>query len=111
MIKFISWKQCGHIKYPCILCIWESCARDEFWVTNEWPTRSDLTVGKTNIINNPVVPREKIEVPSHHIKLDLIRQFVKTLPVEGRCFNYLCRLFSQMNKEKLIAREFNGPQI
>ena len=40
-----------------------------------------------------------------------MKQFVKTLPVHGNCFNYICRVFPGMSNEKLKAGIFDGFQI
>ena len=39
-----------------------------------------------------------------------MKQFVKALPVDGNCFNYICRVFPGMSNEKLKAGIFDGPQ-
>ena len=40
-----------------------------------------------------------------------MKQFVKVLPVDGCCFNYICNFFPGMSNEKLKARVLKGPQI
>ena len=42
-----------------------------------------MRVGEANVINEPLVAREKIIIVPLHIKLSLMKQFVKTLPVTG----------------------------
>ena len=46
-----------------------------------------------------------------HIKLDIMKQFVKALPEAGNCFNYICRSFPGISKGKVKAEIFDGPQI
>ena len=70
-----------------------------------------MTVNEANIINEPLVPRGKIIISPLHIKLKLMKQFVKALPVDSCCFNYICNFFPGMNNEKLKAGVFDGPQI
>ena len=70
-----------------------------------------MRVGEANVINEPLVSREKIIIPPLHIKLDLMKQFAKTLPVTEDGFNYICRAFSVLTIEKLKAGIFDGPQI
>ena len=57
------------------------------------------------------MPREKIIFPPLHIKLGLMKQYVKTLSKEGDCFRYLCASFPELSEEKLKAGVFDGPQI
>ena len=70
-----------------------------------------MTVNEANIINEPLVHRDKIIIPPLHIKLGLMKQFVKASPVDGCCFNYICNFFPGMSNEKLKAGVFGGSQI
>ena len=64
----------GYTKYPCFLCYSDSCATKQYW-----PAREDLAVGDKNLINEPLVNRDRIILPPLHIKLSLMKQFVKAL--------------------------------
>ena len=66
---------------------------------------------KLNIFNEPLVNRDRIILPLLHIKLGLIKQFVKALDQHGDCFLYICRVFPQLTIEKLKAGIFGWPQI
>lgn len=46
------------------------------------PTRSDLKSRDPNILQEPLVDKTKI-IPLMHMKLSLMKQFVKTLPTDG----------------------------
>ena len=70
-----------------------------------------MRVGEANDINKTLVVREKIIIPTLHIKLGLMKQIVKILPVIGDCFNYICRAFLALTIEKLKAGIFDGPQV
>ena len=79
MVCFLLGQQSGFTKYPCFLCMWDSRAKNEHWIRKEWPKRQNLIVGSANVINEPLVEREKIVFPLLHIKLGLIKQFEKAL--------------------------------
>ena len=112
MANFLLGQQSGYTKYPCFICLWDSRARDDCWVKKEWPPRDSMRVGEANVINEPLVAKEKIIIPPPlHIKLGLMKQFVKALPVTGDCFNYICRAFPALTIQKLKAGIFDGPQI
>ncbi len=64
-----------------------------------------------NILEEPLVMRKKIIFPPLHIKLGLIKQFVKSLVENGECFKYICSVFPGLTIEKLKAGIFDGPQI
>ena len=111
MVNFLLGQQGGFTKFPCFLCLWDSHARDKHWVQKDRPKRTSLTVGDKNIINPQLVEREKIIFPPLHIKLGLMKQYVKALNKEGQCFQYLRASFPGLSEEKLKAGIFDGPQI
>ena len=93
------------------MCLWDSRAKQQHWIKKCRPTRNSLKVGEENIIREPLVEREKIRLPPLHIKLGLMKQFVKALDKNGGCFKYSCRFFPGLSLEKLKAEIFDGPQI
>lgn len=111
MVNFLVGQQSGYTKYPCFLCLWDSRARTQHWRKKNWPERTSLQVGTANVINEPLVPRDRIVFPPLHIKLGLMKQFVKALNKEGNCFKYICSQFPGLSDEKLKAGVFDGPQI
>ena len=69
MVCLLLVQQSGYTKYPCLLCLWDSRARQEHWVQKEWPIRKEINVGDRNITNVPLVDRRKI----------IFKQFLKAL--------------------------------
>ncbi len=75
------------------------------------PPRTNMAPCRAaNILEEPLVEREII-VPPLHIKLGLIKQFVKALDENEECFKYICSVFPGLTIEKLKAGNFDGPQI
>ena len=70
-----------------------------------------LKTGMPNIVNNPIVSREKIIFSLLHIKLGLMKQFVKALNTDGECFQHIFSVLPGLSFEKIKAGVFNGPQI
>ena len=101
MVCFLLGQQSGYTKYPCFLCMWDSRAKNEHWIRKEWRKRQNLIVGSANVINETLVEREKIVFPPLHIKLGLIKQFVKALNEDGDCFKYLRSRFHGLSDEKI----------
>ena len=64
-----------------------------------------------NVINDPLVDRDRILFPPLLIKLGLIKQFTKALDKGGYCFPYLWKAFPGLTMEKLKAGIFDSPQI
>ena len=78
-----------------------------------WPLKKTTSVGASYIINKQLVSRDNIILPPLHIKLVLMKQYVKTLNKNkhGDCFKYICRKFQGLSIEKLKQGIFDGPQI
>ncbi|QQP52342.1 Uncharacterized protein FKW44_004467 [Caligus rogercresseyi] len=111
MVNFLLGQQSGFTEYPCFICMWDSLDRVQHYVKKEWPARDQLVPGAKNIIHEPFVDREKILISPLRLKLGLMKQFMRALDKDGRCFNYLCRAFPRLTSEKVKAGIFDGPQI
>jgi len=58
-----------------------------------------------------LVDKSKIYLPPLHIKLGLIKVFVKTVNKESQSFGYFRREFPTISEAKAKKRIFVGPQI
>ena len=106
MVNFLLGQQRGFRKYPCYLCMWDSLARERHWNQKEWPILKTLEAGMPNI-----VIREKIIFPLLHIKLGLMKQFVKVLDTDGECFQHIYSVLPGLSFNKIKAGVLDGPQI
>lgn len=104
-------QQGGFTKFPCFLCEWDSRARDQHWCKKNWPKRKSLKPGEKNIVRKKLVDPKNVLLPPLHIKLGLMKQFVKALPKDGPCFKYLCKKFPHISEAKLKEGIFVGPDI
>jgi hypothetical protein len=111
MVNFLLGQQSGYTKYPCFLCLWDSRTKHEHWARKDWPPREYMVVGGQNVINEPLVARNRIILPPLHIKLGLIKQFVKALNKDGWCIEYIAHKLPGLTMEKLKAGIVDGPQI
>ena len=94
------WLVCNpYNKHPCFLCLWDSRAKEHHWLKKDWPVRENMLIGKSNVINKPLVSRERIILPPLHIKLGLMKQFVKALQLDGPTFTYLVNIMSGISIE------------
>ena len=66
---------------------------------------------KNNIIHKNLVDPKKILIPPLHLKLGLIKQFVKALNKDGNYFKYLFQKFPNISEAKIKEGVFNGPQV
>jgi len=84
ILTMLLGQQSGFTKYPCYLCMWDSRDRMHHYSnTKKWAVRSSLTPGLSNIVHEPLVNPLKVLIPPLHIKLDLMKQFVKALDKNG----------------------------
>lgn len=111
VISMLLGQQGGYTKYPCFLCEWDSRDKKEHWIRKEWPRRVLLEPGSKNVIRQSLVDPRKVLLPPLHIKLGLMKQFVKALSKEGECFKYICYKFSRLSEAKLKEGVFIGPDI
>ena len=64
-----------------------------------------------NMENHPLVEPSKILLPSMHLKLGLMKNFVKAMNQEEVAFTYLREKFPRLSEAKLKEGIFIGPQI
>ena len=93
IVNFLLRQKTSFTKYPCFLCRWDSRNRAQHYTKKDWPLREELVPCKEKNIDDPLVDRDRILFPPLHIKLGLIKQFIKALDKDGDCFTYLCWLF------------------
>ena len=65
-------------------------------------------MGQKNVINEPLVNRDRIIFQLLHIKLGLMQSFVKVLHEKVLCFKHICKMFSVLSIDKLSGRIIDG---
>ena len=108
MVNFLLGQQSGYTKYPCFLCLWDSRDDKNHWSWKDWPNRDNMEVGSKNVVNEPLVDRDRIIFTPLHIKLGLMKQFVKLLDRSGQCYAYITSSFPHRSSEKIKAGIFDG---
>lgn len=63
--------------------------------------KKNLTRSSKNVIRESLVDPDNILLPHLHIKLGLMKQFVKPLDKNSGCLKYLCETFSGLSEVKL----------
>jgi len=64
-----------------------------------------------NVKYTPLVEASKILLPPLHIKLGLMKNFVKAVNQAGAAFQYICNKFPVLSQAKLNEVIFVGPQF
>ena len=111
MITILLGMQAGYTKYPCVLCLWDSRADDRHFNKCEWPLREHMNIGQHNAMMEPLVQRYNMLLPPLHIKLGLMKNYIKALVKEGGAFQFLRSKFKYISEAKINAGILNGPQI
>ena len=111
MLAFLLGQQGGYIKCSCFLCLWNSRADDQHYSRKQWPLREEVTPGTHNVIRQPLVLREKILLPTLHIKLGLAKQFIKALKLDSKAFSHVQAMFPKLSEAKVKGGIFTGPHI
>jgi hypothetical protein len=76
-----------------------------------WEKRQKLTPGERNVVHDPLVDAAKVFLPPLHIKLGLVKNFVKAMKQDGRAFSYLQQEFPCFSEAKIKEGIFVGSQI
>lgn len=111
MVALVLGMQLGYTKYCCFLCHWDSRDRKNHYTDKAWPLREDIIVGDRNIVRDKLANLDDICLPPLHIKLGLVKNFVKGLTKGGPAFSYLKTLFPKLSDAKIKEGVFVGPQI
>lgn len=93
----------GFSKHQCFLCLWEGRCRNLHYTNHIWQSRLSHQIGSDSIEHTPLVPSSKIILPPLHIKLGLIRNFVRALDSEGTAMEYLKMVFPKLSTAKIVA--------
>ena len=73
--------------------------------------RDKIEPRKKNVANLPLVQRDKILMPPLHIKLGLMKNFVKAMDNDSDAFRYLRDKFPELCDAKIKEGIFIGPQM
>ena len=103
IVAILTGLKKGFCKHQCFLCLWEGRKRELHYTDYIWPERTIQEVGADSIENNPLVPSSKILLPPLHIKLGLIRNFIKALDVDGCALQHIKKVFPCLSNAKIEA--------
>ncbi len=111
MVALLMGLQGGFTRFPCYSCLWDSRDTVQHYVTGNWPLRTGYSIGTQNVKHEPIVDPAKVLIPPLHIKLGLIKQFVKQLDSAGQAFQHVRQLFPKLSETKIKSGVFIGPQV
>jgi len=89
VIALLLGLQHGFTKYCCFICEWDSRARSLHYSRQYWSARKSLEPGIMNVENQPQVEPSKNLLPSTHLKVRLMKNYVKAMNQEEAAFTCL----------------------
>ena len=101
VIALLLGVQIVYTKFPCFLCEWDSRDKAHHYVKRIWPARKILEPGHKNVKHLSLVESSRILLPPLHIKLGLMKNFVKAMDRNGTAFLYLQQKFSVLSDAKV----------
>jgi len=70
----------------------------------DWPQRKSLKAREKNVQHPALAEWHKMLLPPLHIKLSLMKNFVKAMDRTGSVFKHLAEKFPQLREMKIIER-------
>jgi hypothetical protein len=111
VVALLLGLQQGYTKFCCFLCEWDSWAKTSHYKRRDWPSRQSLELGTKNVQHLLLVESSNILLPPLHIKLGLMKKFVKAMDQTGPVFRCLTEKFPGINAAKFKEGVFIAPQI
>ncbi|KAF2358194.1 hypothetical protein FHG87_011047 [Trinorchestia longiramus] len=111
VIALILGLQLGCTKYCCFLCHWDSRDRKNHYIIKKWPKRELFIPGQKNVKHDALGNPKNVYLPPLHIKLGLMKNFVKGMDNTTLGFLYLKQKFPKISEAKIKEGIFVGLQI
>ena len=99
------------IRYTHVLYVYRIAETKTSIKKKIWLLHRSLKAGDPNVSKKPLIECKKFLLLALHIKLGLMKQFVKALDTNGDCFKYLVKRFPGLTDAKIKGEIFVGPQI
>lgn len=101
VVALVRGMQTGYTKFMCFLCCWDSRAKNKHYIQSLWPARGESVVGERNVTATPLVEADKILLSPLHIKLGLVKNFVKSIDKDSDAIKYLKTIFPHLSDAKM----------
>ncbi|XP_073532727.1 uncharacterized protein [Phyllobates terribilis] len=110
MVSFLMGLQGGFTKFPCFLCLWDSCDTKAHYHRKDGPQRTKFSVGEEQ---HQVGAADGTSEGADATTAHQVRphQFVTVLDKVSVAFKYLQSLFPKLSEARVKAGIYVGPQI
>ena len=102
------YSECNSVTQNTAVSCWD---KKNHYVNKLWPKRTSLTPGEKNVVIPPLVLPDKIYLPPLHIKLGLMKNFLKGMDKTDCGFQYVRNKFPYVSDAKIKEGILIGPQI
>ena len=107
--SLVLWVCKRALQSTVVFCLWDSRTVSQHYKKKDWGSRSTFVPGEPSLKENPLVDMNTVLLPSLHIKLGLMKNFVKALHKNGAAFQNLSTVFPGLSAAKLKEGIFVGP--
>lgn len=109
VVAMLTGLKQGYCKYMCFLCDWDTRYSGDQYnkKTAKWSSRPEnYKIGKLSQINPPLVAKENILLPYLHIKLGIVKNFIKAIVKRPPVLIFLKGMY-RLREAKLKEGNFN----
>lgn len=101
VVAILRGLQAGYIKYMCFICDWDSRYKGDQYSNHTWQERQISQHANSNVVQKPLVPQDKVLLPPLHIKLGIVKSFLKTVGKREEVNVVLAQIFPRLSESKL----------
>lgn len=102
VVAILQGMQGGYTKHMCFLCNWDSRYKEGCqYLKRDWNLRGENVPGRLNVQKAELVQRENILLPPLHIKLGIVKNFIKLVYKQETVAKCLHKIFKRLSKAKL----------
>lgn len=101
VVAILRGLQAGYIKHMCFICDWDSRYKGDQYSNHTWKERALSKHTNANVIQEPLVPQDKVLLPPLHVKLGIVKSFLKTVAKRKEVNVVLAQIFPRLSESKL----------
>lgn len=103
VMAFLCGLKGGYAKYMCYKCLWDSRynARSQYQKTDWPPRKADGKIGDHSQEKKPLVSFDKLLLPPLHLKLGIVKNFIKQVVKKEPVFQCLTEIFPKLTPAKI----------
>lgn len=111
VVAMLQGLQGGYTKHMCFICDWNTRYKGNQYKMLNWELRGEHREGQLNVKWPKLVDSEKVILPPLHIKLGIVKSYIKTVYKTPEVAERLKEIFPGISVAKLEQGVLNGPDI